>query len=176
MLRRTFALAALAVAGSPLRAQTAPPSPAPAPLTVVVVRHAERPEGQDPSLNEAGRRRATELIRVLRDFAPSALFVTEFKRTAETLAPLAAATGVAARVLPARDLDGLATAIQALSPGSHAVVASHSNLVHLIVERLSGVKVPELTDSDYDRLVVVTVTGPGRGAAVVLRYGEPSAR
>ena len=60
----------------------------------------------------------------------------------------------------------------ALSPdGSRAVVASHSNLVHLIVERLAGVKLTPLTDADYDRLVVVTLQD-GRGEVVVLKYGE----
>ena len=42
----------------------------------------------------------------------------------------------------------------------------------LIVQRLTGVTMPQLTDLDYDRLVVVTVTGKEKGSAVVLRFGE----
>ena len=143
------------------------------PLTVFVVRHAEKgTEIPDPSLTEAGRRRATELARVLADARVTALFVTEFKRTQETLAPLAAATGLTPTRLRAQELEALIAALEALPPGSRAVVASHSNVVHLIVARLSGAQVPALTEADYDRLAMVTVTGKGKGAAVVLRYGE----
>ena len=143
------------------------------PLTVFVVRHAEKgPEVPDPSLTEAGRHRAAELARILGDAKVNALFVTEFKRTQEMLAPLATATGVTPVRLLARDMDALIAQLQALPAGSRAVVATHSNLVHVIVARLTGMTVPELTDLDYDRLVVVTVTGKEKGTAVVLRYGE----
>lgn len=144
-----------------------------APLTVFIVRHTEKgPEVRDPSLTNAGRRRATELARVLGDVGVNALFVTQFRRTQETLAPLARRTGLTPTLLDARDVDGLIEALGALPPGSRAVVASHSNLVHLIVARLTGVQIPELTDVDYDRLVVVTVISKEQGTAVVLHYGE----
>ena len=164
--RSLLALFCLSALGSGVTAQ-------PAPLTVFVVRHAEKgPEPTDPGLTEAGKRRAEELARALKEVGVSALFATEFKRTQETVAPLSAASGVQPTLLPARDVAGLVAALRALPAGSRAVVASHSNLVHLIVAELSGAKVPELSDLDYDRLVVVTVTGHGQGSAVVLRYGE----
>jgi broad specificity phosphatase PhoE len=110
---------------------------------------------------------------VLKDAHVTALFASEFKRTQETLVPLAKATGVVPMLVSAGKMDDLVEMLRALPAGSRAVVSSHSNLVHLIVERLSGQQVPPLTDQDYDRLVVVTVTGNGKGQAVVLRYGEP---
>ena len=144
-----------------------------APLTVFVVRHAEKgPETTDPSLTAEGRKRAEALAQVLRDARISAAFASEFKRTQETVAPLAGAGGLTTQVVPAAALDSLVRLVRALPPGSRAVVASHSNLVHLIVERLSGVKLTPLTDLDYDRLVVVTVWADGRSEVVVLRYGE----
>jgi broad specificity phosphatase PhoE len=168
MLRRTcLALLFLCLAGIGVApAQNAP-------VTVFVVRHGEKgPEVPDPSLTEGGKHRAAELARVLGDVKLNALFVTEFKRTQESLAPLAAATGLTPVRLLARDVDALIAQLQALPPGSHAVVATHSNLVHVIVTRLTGTTIPELTDLDYDRLVVVTVTGKGKGSAVVLRFGD----
>jgi broad specificity phosphatase PhoE len=168
MLRRT-ALALLFACSAAIgvaRAQNAP-------LTVFVVRHAEKgPDVPDPSLTEAGRQRAAELARVLGDAKVTALFATEFKRTQESLAPLASATGVTPVNLLARDVDALIAQLAALPAGSRAVVSTHSNLVHVIVQRLTGVVLPQLTDLDYDRLVVVTVTGKEKGTAVVLRYGE----
>ena len=167
MMRRLAVALSLLVPTVSLAAQDAP-------LTVFVVRHAEKgPETADPSLTEAGQRRAAALTRTLTDTRVSALFASEFKRAQETLAPLARATGLTTVVVPAGKMDELIAQLRALPPGSRAVVASHSNLVHLIVERLSGQKVPVLTDVDYDRMVVVTVQGDGKGQALVLRYGEP---
>jgi len=168
MLRRSALALLLAL---PAGVRLAPAQAAP--VTVFIVRHAEKGvEVPDPSLTDAGKHRAEELARVLSDAKPAALFVTEFKRTQETLAPLAAAKSLTPTRLLARDVDGLVAAIQALPAGSQAVVATHSNLIHLLVARLTGVVMPELTDLDYDRLVVVSVTGKGKGSAVVLRYGE----
>src|SRR5688500_5393312 len=143
-----------------------------APVTVFVVRHAEKgPETPDPSLTAEGRKRAEVLARVLGDAGIAAAFASEFKRTQETVPPLAAAGGVTTQGIPAAALASLVRQIRALPPRSRAVVAGHSKLVHLIEERLAGVKLTPLADTDYDRLVVVTLQG-GRGEAVVLRYGE----
>jgi len=167
MHRRLFLALALLAPLSSLPAQDAP-------LTVFVVRHAEKgPGSPDPSLTDAGRRRAEALARVLKDAQVTALYVSEFKRSQETLAPLAKATGLTPMVVYAGQMDDLIAMLRALPAGSRAVVASHSNLVHLIVERLSGQTVPALGDLDYDRMVVVTVQADGKGQAVVLRYGEP---
>lgn len=168
MQRRAF-LASLLLVAAPLPlGRFAEPA-----VTVFIVRHAEKgPEPDDPGLTEKGRRRAAELARVLGDARPTALFVTEFKRTQETLAPVAALLGIEPVKLGAGDMDGLIARLQALPAGSRAVVASHSNLVHLIVARLAGVEVPPLTDADYDRLFVVTRTGTGTGSVLTLRYGE----
>ncbi len=56
-------------------------------------------------------------------------------------------------------------------PGS---TSAHPLSERVIAARLSGVQVPELTELDYDRLVVVTLLPGGGGEAVVLRYGAPS--
>src|SRR6266540_2414733 len=114
MLRRLLlALALLAPApAGPLPAQGGP-------ITVFIVRHAEKGPGTpDPSLTDAGRRRAAELARAVGDAHPSALFATEFKRTQETLAPLATATGLSVTVTLARDVDGLLAKIRALPAGT----------------------------------------------------------
>jgi broad specificity phosphatase PhoE len=163
-------LAALTLILSAPLARAAAQSPA-APVTVFVVRHAEKgPENPDPSLTAEGRTRAEALARVLGDSRISASFASEFKRTQETLAPLAAAGNLTIQIIPAVAMDSLVRQLRALPPGGRAVVASHSNLVHLIVEKLSGVKLTPLTEADYDRLVVVTVWADGRGEVVVLRY------
>jgi len=165
-MRRLFLTLALLAPAATLQAQAAP-------ITVFVIRHAEKGPGTpDPSLSDAGKKRAATLARTLMDARVTALFASEFRRTQETLAPLAVAHHLTPTITLARDMDALIAELRLLPPGSRAVVASHSNLVHVIVERLSGVKIRELTDADYDRLVVVTVWGNGRGEAAVLRYGD----
>lgn len=166
MIRNLVAVLALLLPIGTMQAQAAP-------ITVFVVRHAEKgPETPDPSLTAAGRQRAVELARVLGDSHITAAFASEFKRTQETLAPLASAAGLTVGLIPAGLSDSLVQRLRTLPPGSRAIVASHSNLMHLIVEKLSGIKIPPLADTDYDRLVVVTVVPGGNNEVVVLRYGE----
>lgn len=166
MIKHLVAALAFLLPAATLQAQAAP-------ISVFVVRHAEKgPENPDPSLTAQGQQRAAALARVLGDSRVTAVFASEFKRTQETVRPLAGAAGLTTVVVPAGKLDSLIVRLRALPAGSRAVVASHSNLVHLIVEKLSGVKIPPLTEADYDRLVVVTVMPDGKGEAVMLRYGE----
>ena len=152
----------------------APRAAAQDPTTVFVVRHAEKgPDGQDPSLSEAGAIRAAALAEMLKDAGVTTIITSQFKRTIETGAPLAKRAGIAGRVIGAGRNDSLVAAIRALPPGSKAVVVTHSNLVPPIVEALSGQKVGELTDADYDRIYLVTLKPQG-GSVVYLHYGAPS--
>src|SRR5213593_3091142 len=77
---------------------------------VVIVRHAEKAvsDGGDPDLSPAGRARAEELARILKDSGITAIFTSEFKRTQETAAPTATSIGVTATVIPAKDTAALA--------------------------------------------------------------------
>ena len=144
--------------------------------TVFVVRHAEKGLATpDPSLTEPGNARARALAHSLHDQKVSAIFSSEFKRTQETAAPLGQELGIATTVIGAAKTDDLVTALKALPSGSTALVVSHSNLVPVIVERLSGQKVGELTDSDYDRLYVVILRTNGAASVLYLHYGAPSA-
>ncbi len=144
-------------------------------ITVFVVRHAEKGPGTpDPSLTEAGNGRARALAHTLRDQKIAAIFTSEFKRTQETAAPLGQALGIVTTVLGAAKTDELVAALKGLPPGSKALVVSHSNVVPVIVEKLSGQSVGELTDADYDRLYVVTLTPNAAATVLYLHYGAPS--
>lgn len=144
-------------------------------VTVFVVRHAEKGPGTpDPSLTEAGNARALALTQSLRDQKITAIFSSEFKRTQETAAPLGQALGISTTVIGAAKTDELIAALTALPPGSKALVVSHSNLVGVIVEKLSGQKVGELTDADYDRLYIVTLPPNAPASVLYLHYGAPA--
>jgi broad specificity phosphatase PhoE len=145
------------------------------PVTIFVARHAEKgPESPDPELTAAGSARAKALAHVLGDVRLSAIFTSEFKRTQATAAPLAALLGLTPLVIAAGEMDALIGRLEQLPPGAGALVVSHSNLVPLIVERLSGQKVGELTDADYDRLYAVTAWPDGRATVLYLHFGVPA--
>src|SRR5438094_8272600 len=76
---------------------------------VVIVRHAEKATdgGRDPDLSLAGRARADELARILKDSGITAIFTSEFKRTQETAAPTATSTHVTPTMVAAKDTAAL---------------------------------------------------------------------
>lgn len=142
----------------------------PAPVTIFVVRHAERENTEaDSPLSAIGKARAERLAAMLADAGITRAFSTEFIRTKDTVAPLATKLGITAVAVPGRDMNALIGALQALEPGTRALVAGHSNTVNVIVGRLTGQQIPALADTDYDRLYVVTVAG-GASSWVMLRF------
>ena len=87
----------LAACGTTVRRDTAP-------LTFVVVRHAEKAtdDPENPGLSAAGRARATALAERLRDAPLVATYATEFRRTQQTAQPAAALHGVPVQAYFAR--------------------------------------------------------------------------
>lgn len=131
--------------------------------TVFVVRHAERADtaagsavamDTDPSLSAAGRRRAELLAAMLKDAGITAIYVTEFKRTHETAAPLAKALGVTVTEIFSKDLAGL---LARLKPGQGRVlVVGHSNSVPEVIKGLGVKTALAIADTEYDNLFIVT--------------------
>ncbi|MBA3715054.1 MAG: histidine phosphatase family protein [Pyrinomonadaceae bacterium] len=150
------------------------------PTVVYLVRHAEKAQASDnnPPLSEAGVRRAEALAQTLGDAGVSAIYTTQFKRTTDTAAPLAARTGVIVTTLtvnhddPRVYVEQLARAITAKHGGGAVVVVSHSNTLPLIIERLSGKQVSAISDDEYFNLFIVTLPARGTAATVRARYGE----
>ncbi|MEO5858071.1 MAG: phosphoglycerate mutase family protein [Pyrinomonadaceae bacterium] len=60
--------------------------------TIILVRHAEKADAtsQDPELSVEGKQRAERLVEVAGKYKPGAFYSTNFKRTRDTLVPLAA--------------------------------------------------------------------------------------
>lgn len=164
--RYRFLLAVATLLGAPLAAR----AQAPAPVTIFVVRHAERASTDaDSPLSEAGKARAERLATMLASAGITHAISTQFIRTKDTVAPLASRAGVTPVVVGASDMNPLIEMLRGLPAGSRAVVAGHSNTINVIVGRLTGQEIPALEDSVYDRLYVVTIQG-GTATAVLLHY------
>lgn len=140
-------------------------------VTVFLVRHAEKAaSGDDPGLSEAGAKRAESLAVALGDAGITAIFSSEYKRTQDTAAPLAKRLGLPVTSVPGKDIDGLVAKLRALAPGARALVVGHSNTVPAVAAKLTGAKVAELTEADFDRLIVAVCGKDGQGEVLTLRY------
>jgi phosphohistidine phosphatase SixA len=142
-------------------------------VTVLAVRHADvdlPPDGHDPGLNAAGRRRAEALARLAGAAGVTAIRTSEFRRTQQTVEPLAQRLGLTPAVAP--DAAELAQRIRAAELGDVVVVAGHSNTVPELLGALGVGTVPVITEAEFDNLFVVTVL-PASGAGLLrLRYGD----
>jgi phosphohistidine phosphatase SixA len=147
--------------------------------TVFVMRHAEKltsdPQDRDPPLAPAGEARALELAQLFgrapRDQALDAIIVSEFRRTQDTVRPLANRLSVPVIVMPAEDPEGTARRALRENRGGRALIVGHSDTVPEIVEALSGADVGPMSESEYGVLYMVTV--PRFSRAAVTRLDLP---
>lgn len=138
--------------------------------TVVLVRHAEKlPEDNDPGLSAPGRARAQRLADMLADAQLAAIYVTEWTRTRETAAPVAVASGLEARVIPAAEHGRLMRRLKWRHRGDVVLVVGHSNTVPAIAEEL-GAQIGVLGEEDYADLWVITYSRLRGTRLLQLRY------
>ena len=123
---------------------------------VILTRHAERADGaatmgaSDPLLSDAGQARALKIASMLVDANITAIVTTEYRRTMDTAAPLAAKIKVSPDVVPAAQLNALVEKIRSHADDTVFVVG-HSNTVPMIIKALGGPDV-SIGDNEYDNL------------------------
>jgi phosphohistidine phosphatase SixA len=147
--------------------------------TVFVMRHAEKltvnPDDPDPALAPAGEARALELARHFgqapQGLSLDAIFVTELKRTQDTVRPLANKLGIPVIATPADDPAGMAKRALSDFRGGRVLIVAHSDTVPRIVEELSGIEVGPMPESEYGVLYLVAV--PRFSRAAVTRLDLP---
>lgn len=145
--------------------------------TVFVMRHAEKAAvpGDDPPLSPVGENRALALAEHFGRAPPGlgldCIIVSEFKRTQDTVRPLANRLGIPVIVVPAKE--GATAADRALREyrGGRVLIVGHSNTVPELVEELSGREVPEMSEAEYG--VVYVVAAPRFSRAAVTRFDLP---
>lgn len=145
-------------------------------IVVFLVRHAEPiyppPEDnpKDPPLNVMGQDRADALARLLSPAGIERVYSSDYQRTRETAAPLAARLGLQVETYDPSDLPALAAKL--LQPPGRSVVVGHSNTTPQVVELLGGDPGEPIDEKvEFDRLYVV-VGSPANGfTTLVMRYG-----
>jgi phosphohistidine phosphatase SixA len=124
--------------------------------TVVLVRHAEKlPDNNDPGLSELGQAHAERLADLLARAELAAIYTSEARRSRETAAPVAAATGLAPRTVPADKPGRLLWRLKWRHRGDVVLVVGHSNTVPVIADRL-GASIGEISEDDYSGLWVIS--------------------
>ena len=148
--------------------------------TVLFVRHAEqnRSQAEDPSLSEAGQRRAAELTRQLVDAdvvaGIDAIYSTPLNRSEETARPLANALNLPINSYDPADTEQILEKILKAHKGKIILVVGHSNTVPKLVGNLGASEnVPAIAHSEFDNIYIVSVPRFGKTKTIRLRYGEP---
>jgi len=145
--------------------------------TVILIRHAEKiidPNNSDPDLSPAGQARAQELARMLGDAGINAIYATQYKRTQQTVKPLADKLGLPITQVNSKSTPELLAQIRAQHRGETIFIAGHNNSVPEIIAALGGPTYPTIPETEYDNFYVVTVYRTGKAKVVKMKYGAPS--
>lgn len=139
------------------------------PTTFILVRHAEKGNDgtKDPDLTEVGNQRAQLLVTMLKKTPVDAIYSTAYKRTRNTVSPLATAKG-----LRVSDYEAFKTGeidqMLKKNAGGTVVISGHSNNIPWIANYLTGKEnYKDFEDSEYENLLIVTVVDKGKNAKVV---------
>lgn len=150
--------------------------------TIIFVRHAEKAlePPDDPGLSAAGKRRVAELTRQLVDAdvvaGIDAIYSTPYRRTLETVQPLAEALDLPInRYDPdTEEYEAVLDTILKDHKGKIVLVVGHSNTIPgLIAELGASKKVPPIAENEYDNIYIISIPWFGKTKTIRLRYGEP---
>lgn len=117
---------------------------------ILLVRHAEKVDSsQDPELSAEGKQRAERLAKTIRKFRPGAFYSTNFKRTRDTLVPLASKRKKEIQIYDARKPQDLIDQIMK-SGTKRFVISGHSNTIPALANLVSKKDLfKNLDDSEY---------------------------
>lgn len=141
-------------------------------VTILIVRHAEKEQSssRDPELSEEGKARSKELDRMLRKVSIDEVYATPYKRTRNTVAPVAERIGVDIKSYDPSAQDKFASILKGAS-GKTILVAGHSNTIPALLNLLTGKKDHEdMPETEYDNLFVVSIAKDHTNV-VCLKFG-----
>lgn len=148
--------------------------------TIIFVRHAEKEKSppDDPGLSAAGRQRAAELTRQLVDAdvvaGVDAIYSTPYKRTLQTVQPLAEALDLPITRYDPDDNEAVLADILKDHKGKIILVVGHSDTIPgLIADLGASKKVPPIAEMEYDNIYIISIPWFGKTKTIRLRYGEP---
>jgi 2,3-bisphosphoglycerate-dependent phosphoglycerate mutase len=127
--------------------------------TIILVRHAEKADqtSQDPELSAEGKQRAERLAKIIKKYKPGAIYSTDFKRTHDTVAPVAARRKLKIEVYDSKKPAELIDTI-IKSKTKRSLVVGHSNTVPGLANLLGKKEVfKNLDDAEYGVIWIVRI-------------------
>lgn len=126
--------------------------------TVILVRHAEKVDAShDPELSAEGKQRAERLMQVAKRYKPGAIYSTDFKRTRDTAAPIAAKRKKQIRTYDAKKPADLIDEVMK-SETKRFLIVGHSNTIPGLANLLGGKDLfKNLDDSEYGAIWIVRI-------------------
>jgi broad specificity phosphatase PhoE len=136
--------------------------------TVVLVRHAEKADDgtKDPPLLPEGSERAERLRLLLSKMNIDAIYSTAYKRTRQTVQPLAAAKNISLQTYEAFSAEEIERILRAHHGGT-IVICGHSNNSPWTANLLLGnEQFKDYTENEYENVLIVSVAEKGKVASV----------
>jgi 2,3-bisphosphoglycerate-dependent phosphoglycerate mutase len=149
------------------------------PTVVYIVRHAEKvitdPNDRDPALTEEGLARADELKKRLQGEPVAALYSTAYKRTRQTMEPLAKEKGLAVEEYDVKDPQQLVKQVLANNKGQTVVVAGHSNTLLELIEAFGTQRpINTIEEDEYYYLFRLEIASGKKPVVQKMEYGKTS--
>ncbi|TDO24423.1 SixA phosphatase family protein [Pedobacter duraquae] len=127
------------------------------PKIILLMRHAEKASngGSDPDLSEKGKAFATLLNTNFAELKIDAVYATDYKRTKQTVMPLAEKNALEIKVYDATKSADLVKRIGD-SKDQVIVIAGHSNTVNLVFNELvKSTQLAALPDDEYGKVFII---------------------
>ena len=145
------------------------------PLTLFVVRHAEKQAGKDPSLSDKGKQRAADLAHFLENVPVDAIYSSNYKRTQETAMPTANQKDIRITNYDPGQLSQVAADLLATQAGKTVLLLGHSNTNPDLINIITQTKdYSHLTEKQYDDIFMLRVHQLGKAEVLHLNYGAKS--
>jgi broad specificity phosphatase PhoE len=144
----------------------------PVPTTLILLRHAEKASDgtDDPNLSAKGVERANRLAEILKDTKISGIYTTDFKRTLQTVQPLANAKNLSVDLYEPYQESALKDILNK-HRGETVVVCGHSNNIPWTANLLTGKdEFKDYKESEYGIILIVTVVQKGSNSKVTRLY------
>ncbi|MBK8812558.1 MAG: histidine phosphatase family protein [Acidobacteria bacterium] len=131
-------------------------------LTVVLLRHAEKDvsataDKVNPVLTAEGKLRAERLVKVVKKYKFDAIYSSDFIRTRDTVAPLAAKRGLTVQIYDHKDLPKMAELIMS-GKIKRLLIVGHNSTTPALTNLLLGLeRYKPLLETEYDKIFVVKI-------------------
>ena len=136
--------------------------------TFILIRHAEKGNDgtEDPDLTKEGISRAGKLSEMLRNTPLAAIYATNYKRTRNTVAPVAKVHDTEVQPYEPFKTEVIEGMLEKHRGGT-VLISGHSNTTPWTANLLTGTEdYKDYAESEYGIILIVTVTGVGKGASV----------